>query len=138
MFTKHTYFGERGSVGTRLLLIETPTVSTLLLVSSTLLLALVLTVTSGRAGRDADCQHSLTISFTFFLALVLTVTNDSADMSTASYPRGRSARLLTGMLAVSTFFSLRRVLFLVLTVIIPSIKLCHFIPDRDARRKRHS
>jgi hypothetical protein len=80
----------------------------------------------------------LPISFAPLLALVLTVTNDSADMPTASYLRQRSARLLTGMLAVSTFFSLRRVLFLVLTVIILSIKPCHFIPDKGARRKRHS
>jgi hypothetical protein len=69
---------------------------------------------------------------------VLTVTNDSADMPTTSYLRGKSARLLTGMLAVSTFFSLRRVSFLVPTVIFSAIKLCHLIPDRDARRKRHS
>jgi hypothetical protein len=109
MFTEHTYSGERGSVSTRLLLTETPTVSTL-----------------------------LPISFAPLLALVLTVTNDSADMPTTSYLRGRSARLLTGMLAVSTFFSLRRVLFLIPTIIIPSIKLCHFIPNRDARSKRHS
>jgi hypothetical protein len=88
MVTEHTYFGERGSVSTRLLLTETPTVSTLLPISSAPL-----------------------------LALVLTVTNDSADMPTTSYLRGRSVRLLTGMLAVSTFFSLRRVLFLVLAVI---------------------
>jgi hypothetical protein len=109
MFTEHTYFGERGSVSTRLSLTETPTVSNL-----------------------------LSISFALLLALVLTVTSDSADMPTASYLRGRSARLLLEMLAVSTFFPLRRVLVLVPTVIIPSIKLCHFIPDRDARRKRHS
>lgn len=103
MFTKHTYFGERGSVSTRLLLTKTPTVSTL-----------------------------LPISFALLLAMVLTVTSDSADMPTASYLRGRSARLLLKMLAVSTFFPLRRVLILVTSVIIPLIKLYHFNPDRDA------
>ena len=103
MFTEHTYSGEGGSVSNRLLLTETPTVSTL-----------------------------LPISFALLLALVLTVTSDSADMQTASYLRGKSARLLLEMLAVSTFFPLRRVLVLVTSVIIPSIKLYHFISDRDA------
>jgi hypothetical protein len=84
MVTDHTYSGEGGSVNNRLLLTETLMVSTL-----------------------------LPISFAPLLALVLTVTNDGADVPTASYQRGRSARLLTGMLAVSTFFSLRSVLFLV-------------------------
>jgi hypothetical protein len=73
MFTEHTDSGEGGSVSNRLLLTGTPTVSTL-----------------------------LPISFAPLLALVLTVTNDSVDMPTASCLRGRSARLLTGMLAVTT------------------------------------
>lgn len=52
---------------------------------------------------------------------MVTVVNDTADMPTASVLRGGSARLLTGTLAVSTLFSLQRVLFLLLTVIESSI-----------------
>lgn len=59
----------------------------------------------------------LPTSLALFLALTLTVTNDSADSLTASALHGRSARMLTGTLAITTLFSLRRNLFFVLAVI---------------------
>ena len=77
----------------------------------------VLILASGEAGKDADCQYSLTMSITFPLTFMLTVTNETTDMPIASDLRRRLARLLTGMLPVSTLFSLQCVLFLVLTII---------------------
>ncbi|KAF3032557.1 hypothetical protein E8E12_000836 [Didymella heteroderae] len=72
-------------------------------------------LTSAELTGLSSVSTLLMTSLAPFLALLMT--DYQADMPTASDLRGRSARLLTGMLAVSTLFSLRRVLFLVLAVI---------------------